>query len=107
VKTFEIKGLAINEEYINLLQRFAGTLLVAQCKHYGIHVIPKPDQIIFNPPATIVNWDDGTKTVVKTHDEPFDKEKGLAMAFMRKIYGSRNAFLKELSNAHDQSESEE
>lgn len=45
-------------------------------------------RVIFNPPATIVLWEDGTKTVVKCHNEPFDKEKGLAMALLRAKHGS-------------------
>lgn len=39
--------------------------------------------VIFNPPATIVFWKDGTKTVVKAQGETFDPEKGLAMAISR------------------------
>lgn len=44
--------------------------------------------VIFNDPATIVYWSDGTKTVVKRSDEEkeFDKEKGLAMAILKKIW---------------------
>lgn len=42
-------------------------------------------RVIFNPPATIVFWTDGTKTVVKAHDEPFDQEKGIAMALVKKM----------------------
>jgi hypothetical protein len=41
-------------------------------------------QVIFHDPATIVYWADGSKTVVKCHNEPFDKEKGLAMAVIKK-----------------------
>lgn len=41
-------------------------------------------RIIFNPPATIVFWQDGTKTVVKCQNgEEFDPEKGLAMAIVK------------------------
>lgn len=40
--------------------------------------------VIFNPPATIVFWNDGTKTVVKAQNEAFDWEKGLAMAICKK-----------------------
>ena len=39
--------------------------------------------VIFNPPATIVFWEDGSKTVVKAQGEIFDPEKGLAMAISR------------------------
>ena len=46
--------------------------------------IPKIKNVIFNKPATIVFWEDGTKTVVKAIDEPFDEEKGLAMAIAKK-----------------------
>lgn len=55
---------------------------------------PKPPikKVIFNPPATIVLWSDGTKTVVKCQDEPFDKEKGLAMAISRKALGNRHDY---------------
>lgn len=44
--------------------------------------------VIFNDPATIVFWSDNTKTVVKTQDgEPYDPEKGMAMAFCKKLMG--------------------
>lgn len=44
-------------------------------------------RVIYNDPATIILWADGTKTVVKVHDEPFDKEKGFAMAVLKKALG--------------------
>ena len=40
-------------------------------------------KVIFNPPATIVFWENGSKTVVKAQGEAFDPEKGLAMAISR------------------------
>lgn len=43
--------------------------------------------IIFNPPATIVFWSDNTKTVVKADNEPYDPEKGIAMAISKKMMG--------------------
>lgn len=46
-----------------------------------------PIRVIRNGPATIVFWKDGTKTVVKCHDEDYDPEKGLAMALCRKMWG--------------------
>lgn len=45
-------------------------------------------KVIFNAPATIVYWSDGSKTVVKCKkDEIFDREKGLAMAISKKALG--------------------
>ena len=41
-------------------------------------------KVIFNDPATIVFWEDGTKTIVKRQEgAEFDPEKGLAMAICR------------------------
>lgn len=44
----------------------------------------KIKKVIFNDPATIVYWADGSKTIVKCgpHDT-FDPEKGLAIAWMK------------------------
>ena len=50
---------------------------------------PEIERVIFNGPATIVFWSDNTKTIVKCMEgEFFDEEKGIAMAFMKKMYGS-------------------
>ena len=49
----------------------------------------KIKDVIFSDPATVVFWSDGTKTVVKTRGgEKYDKEKGLAMAIIKKITGN-------------------
>lgn len=45
--------------------------------------------VIFNDPATIIIWADGTKTVVKAENEKFDPEKGLAMAISKKVLGNK------------------
>lgn len=54
--------------------------------------IPEIVDVIFNEPATIVFWADGTKTVVKAQDEAFDPEKGLAMAISKKALGNQGNF---------------
>lgn len=56
----------------------------------------KIKNVIFNDPATIVFWCDGTKTVVKCENEEFDKEKGLAMAFMKKMLGNKGRYFNEV-----------
>lgn len=48
--------------------------------------------VIFNDPATIVFWEDGTKTVVKAENEEFDPEKGLAMAITKKALGNNYGY---------------
>lgn len=55
------------------------------------HRNPEIKNVIFNEPATIVFWSDGTKTVVKADNEPFDPEKGLAMAVSKKMLGDNKS----------------
>ena len=46
-------------------------------------------KVIYNDPATIAFWSDGTKTVVKAQPgDIFDPEKGLAMAIAKKACGN-------------------
>lgn len=53
----------------------------------------KIKKVHFNPPATVVLWADGTKTVVKVQDgDVFDPEKGLAMAISKKALGNKGNF---------------
>lgn len=49
--------------------------------------------VIFNEPATIVFWSDKSKTVVKAQNgEPFDPEKGLAMAILKRMQGNKGNY---------------
>ena len=54
--------------------------------------IPEIKNVIFNPPATIVFWQDGTKTVVKATNEIYDPEKGLAMAIAKRALGNQGNY---------------
>lgn len=53
-------------------------------------------KVIFNNPATIVLWTDGTKTVVKAKNEEFDPEKGLAMAIVKKAFGNKGSYFNKI-----------
>lgn len=56
-------------------------------------VLPEIEKVIFNGPATIVLWADGTKTIVKSQEgEIYDAEKGLAMAIVKKAYGNKGNY---------------
>ena len=53
----------------------------------------KIKDVIFSDPATVVFWNDNTKTVVKARGgEKYDKEKGLAMAIIKKITGNTSNY---------------
>lgn len=46
-------------------------------------------RVIFNGPATIVFWNDGTKTVVKcAEEEIYNKRTAIMWAIMKKAYGN-------------------
>lgn len=70
-------------------------------------------KVIFNKPATIVFWSDGTKTIVKCgENDIYDPEKGLAMAVAKKFLGTNkshsnymNEFKKWLPKEEDMSDS--
>ena len=50
-------------------------------------------KVIFNDPATIVFWYDGTKTVVKCQaGDKYDKMTGLAMAISKKFLGNTGRY---------------
>lgn len=68
-----------------------------QCLKYSDHLkktemLSKIEKVIFNDPATIVFWSDGTKTVVKCDVENYDPEKGLAMAIVKKQFGNNQGY---------------
>jgi len=45
-------------------------------------------KVIFSGPATIVFWNDGSKTVTKcAKDDDFNYELGIAMCMLKKIFG--------------------
>ena len=51
--------------------------------------IPEIDHVVFSGRATIVFWEDGTKTVVKCMEgEKFERYAGFAAACMKKMFGS-------------------
>ncbi len=67
----------------------------------------KVEKIIYNfknpdKPATVVFWNDDTKTVVKCDKEDFTKEGGLAQCYLKKILGTRGNIKKLIKNAEIQ-----
>ena len=62
---------------------------------------PYIEKVIFNPPATIVFWKSGGKTVVKCNEpDKYDKAKGVALCYMKKaLMNSSGEFNKQLRKA--------
>lgn len=71
-------------------------VLVDDLPHFNFKIgfsTPNIERVIFNEPATIVFWADGTKTVVKCQpDDTYDKEKGLALCISKKYFGNKGNF---------------
>lgn len=62
-----------------------------------------PLRIIFNDPATIVFWEDGTKTVVKcAPGTPFNKYAGFCAALAKHVYVSNSAINRLVNDGLDQ-----
>ncbi len=107
----EFEGTATRAEYMPGVYGAAGysdltvrTLKQTATRNYGIK------EVIFNNPATVVKWDDGTQTVVYCQDnseevtkvvdgkkvkvrkpkkaDTFNPEIGLAMAIVKKHFGN-------------------
>lgn len=70
-----------------------------ECDFDGVFIKPvffynnlEIKKVIFNNPATIVYWNDGSKTVVKCQDgDTFDKEKGLSLAICKRLIGTNKS----------------
>lgn len=86
-----------NNIYENMKKEMEDKVM-GNLKGYGAEMIIRQkgyleiEKVIFNHPATIVFWKDGTKTVVKAKGEAFDKEKGLAMAITKKALGNKGNY---------------
>lgn len=53
--------------------------------------------VIYNPPATVIYWKDGSKTVVKCSDQDFDEgrmtpETGVVYAIAKKVLGNKGNY---------------
>lgn len=61
------------------------------CKHYEPKIAP--EKVIFNNPATIVYWHDGTKTVVRCQDgDVYDEREGFLLCCAKKLMGDGGSY---------------
>ena len=86
-------GICEKEELRKEILSKMATIKVAKTKNfYSLNV----SKIIFNPPATIVFWEDGTKTVVKcSAEDEFSEYYGFLAALGKKVY-ENNSQIKKL-----------
>ena len=85
-----------NARYITQARAMLNTTHAKEATAMNAAVIKN---VIFAPPATIVYWSDGSKTVVKCSEKDiFDQEKGLAMAIAKRCGGNKGSYYKEIQN---------
>lgn len=89
-----IKGRCISiESYYNKANRFSIELIRENADNNDNSVLPDIKKVIFNRPATIVLWDDNTKTVTKcSENDKFDPEKGLMACITKKALGNKGNY---------------
>lgn len=57
---------------------------------YMLKYLPNIKNVVFNNPATIIFWEDGTKTIVKAMEtDVYDPEFGFAMCICKKALGEQ------------------
>ena len=83
------------DDWISSIKNYIRRDAEMTAKMYGTSKIEftprdiKVEKVIFNKPATIVFWSDGTKTVVKCgENDEYDKEKGFYIACSKKLFGN-------------------
>ena len=77
------------------LPSFSGHFYDREYARGGVIPVEKSPikNVIFNPPATVVMWEDGTKTVVKCQrGDTYSKETGLALCIAKKYLGNKGNF---------------
>ena len=93
---YDVQHLSKFDDIINLIKKEISEEGIIQ---KGSRSVPEIEKVIFDNPATIILWGDGTKTVVKLQsDDPaaFDKEKGLITAITKKALGNEGRYYEEL-----------
>ena len=90
----EANRIKYNEMYVKKENKKMDIKLY-ECRTFVGGIVTKPQDliknVIFSGPCTIVQWSDGDKTIVRCENEDFDKEKGLAMAIVKKLFGTNES----------------
>ena len=120
ISTKELNTITLRKKDINLRKKTEGRnempvkrKSTSSCVYYAATTAksvsaPSIKKVIFNYPATIVLWSDGSKTVVKCQDgDIYDPEKGLAMAISKKALGNKGNYCNEFKKWLPEDEEEE
>lgn len=87
----------MGEEYVGNINLSESEILyklgLAPVPVASLVMMPTIKKVIFHDPATIILWRDGTETVVKCgENDTYDREKGVAMAICKRLYGNKGNY---------------
>ena len=79
------------ERIVEVVEQKAKNLKDFENRFFRGYRIPEVREIRYNGPATIVFWEDNTKTVVKMQpgEKRYDPDKAFAMAVCKKLFGNK------------------
>lgn len=103
--TAEVRLMMLNSEDINYIHHLYSCglpckFIIDSYRGKTTQQELKIERVIFNNPATIVFWNDGTKTVVKCDEKDiFSEETGLAMACTKKLFGNNFSYFGKFDKA--------
>ena len=81
------KPVAISEYEYTVRTDGTGVVVAMQKKPDLNPVVP--ERVIYNDPATVVIWDDGTKTVaICQEDDVYDRREGFLLCCAKKLMGN-------------------
>lgn len=80
-------------ETVTLKLNYDDYKCIGKCIGVNMYIKYKIEKVIFNDPATIIYWNDKTKTVVKCQNgDTYDKEKGLLLCIAKKFFGDNGSY---------------
>lgn len=86
-------GVLNTADKINLAGITASATSIPKAVPKPTKYLPEIKNVKFDGPATIVFWEDGTKTVVKCQDgDDYSEEVGLAMCIVKKVFGNKSKY---------------
>ena len=66
-----------------------------------IALFPKVNHVVYKDPLTIINWEDGVKTIVKCKEgEVFDEYTGFLACVAKRVFGGHGYYRRHIENAH-------
>lgn len=88
--SFGKTAICLSGNILNVDRAFSLNMPALECFKF---TNPTIKRVVFNDPATVVMWSDGTKTVVKCQPgDEYSRETGLAMCIAKKFFGNKGNF---------------